>query len=92
MKHLREQHSPFHYKCRLVSADGSPCPKFIEWATNRRRHIEKFHTSEAQLLPTENPKRKRVPFLDEWFEKVRKSDEKLSSSLRRSDRLNGESR
>ena len=75
MKHLREQHSPFHYKCRLVSADGSPCPKFIEWATNRRRHVEKFHTSQAKLLPTKNPKRNQVPYLDEWFEKVRKSDE-----------------
>ena len=74
MKHLREQHSSFQYKCRLFSEDGSPCPKFIKWATNRRRHVEKFHASEANLLPTENPGRNTVPFLDKWFEKVRKSD------------------
>lgn len=75
MKHLREQHSPFQYQCRLCSEDGSPCLKFIKWATNRRRHVEKCHASEANRLPTENPGRNPVPFLDEWFEKVRKSDE-----------------
>ena len=69
-----EQHSPFHYQCRLVSADGSRCGKLIDWATNRRRHVDKFHKSEAELLPTENPKRNQVPFLNEWFEKVQKSD------------------
>ena len=75
MKHLREQHSPFHYKCQLIGEDGSPCLNIIKWATNRRRHVEDVHTSEAKLLPTVNPKRNPVPFLDEWFEKVRKSDE-----------------
>ena len=74
-KHMREKHSPFHHKCQLVSIDGSPCPKIIKCATNRRRHVEDFHTSEAKLLPTRNPKRDPVPCLDKWFEKVRKTDE-----------------
>lgn len=74
-KHMRKHNSPFHYKCQLISIHGSPCPKIIKCATNRRRHVKKFHTSEAKLLPTKNPKRDPVPFLDEWFEKVRKSDE-----------------
>ena len=74
-KHMREKHSPFHHKCQLVSTDGSPCPKIIKCPTNRRRHVEDFHKSEAKLLPMENPKRNPVPRLDGWFEKVPKSDE-----------------
>ncbi|KAM0803418.1 hypothetical protein BDR22DRAFT_840816 [Usnea florida] len=74
-KHMREKHSPFHHKCQLVGINGSPCPKIIKCPTNRRRHVEEFHTIEAQRLPTRNPKREPVPFLDVWFKKVRKSDE-----------------
>ena len=75
LKHVREQHSSVQHKCQLLRKDGSPCLKLIKCATNRKRHIKKFHASEANRLPTENPERNPVPFLDDWFAEVPKSDE-----------------